>query len=120
MKIRFTSQNSIIFVLVFLFVLSMGQNMLFYVKYRDALDLLTYSATTIYDDDERFVSRRKELEAKILSSDKRIETDSVIGDLLDRAESLGIERDYVRAELYNFAILDDRSDKKIIVEDVKH
>lgn len=107
MDIKLTKHGKIIIaVLALLLVISTAQNVLFYTKYNDALDLLTYSATTIYDDNPQFAKIKELLEAKLLSVDKNVETDSVLGDLLDRGERLGFERDYIRAEIYNFVFLD--------------
>lgn len=108
MRIQFIKYAKIIIpTLALLLILSTAQNVLFYTKYQDALDLLTYSATTIYDNDPKFESIKDTLEGKLLSADKSVETDGVVKDLLDRAEKHGFDREYVRAEIYNFAFLDD-------------
>lgn len=108
MNIKITKHGKIIIaVLALLLVISTAQNILFYLKYQDALDLLTYSATTIYDENPQFASTKEILEAKLLSVDKKVETDGVVKDLLDRAEKNGFDREYVRAEIYNFVFLDD-------------
>lgn len=108
MEIKFTKHGKIIMaVLALLLILSTAQNILFYNKYHDALDLLTYSATTIYDNDPKFQSIKDALEGKLLSADKNVDTDGVIKDLLDRAEKHGFDRDYVIAEIYNFVFLDE-------------
>lgn len=104
---NFTKQGKIaIATLGLMFILSLAQNILWYNKYQDALDLLAYSATSIYDTDE-YAARRHQLEAKLLSVDHAAPTDSVIGDLLERAIALGYEREDMIEEIYNFVFLND-------------
>lgn len=108
MKIQFVKYAKIIIpVLALLLILSTAQNVMYYIKYNDALELLTYSATTIYDEKPEYEHIKNELEGKLLSVEKGVETDGVVKDLLDRAEKHGFDREYVRAEIYNFAFLDN-------------